>query len=58
MALSGAGPKPEELARHLLELVRWLERDMDEEETRLLAWLTDSAGQDQSPGSSHGPASA
>jgi len=42
MALSGAGPNPEELARQILELVRWLEQDMAEEETRLLAWLTDT----------------
>jgi hypothetical protein len=55
MALSGAGPNPEELARHILDLVRWLERDMAEEETRLLAWLSepgDSTGGPDARGSS------
>lgn len=58
MALSGAGPKPDELARHILDLVRWLERDMAEEETRLLAWLCEPRGARAGSSAPGGPTSA
>jgi hypothetical protein len=39
VALEGRGPDPTDLAIHLLELIRWLERDMTAEEARVLDLL-------------------